>query len=75
MSRNKSPSTGGGAAAAAPSSRSATRRLLKEMETWRAEQPEEAGIERLGPAGAEDDLFRWEAVINGHGIGHGYDGE
>ena len=74
MSRNKSPSTGGGAAAAAPSSRSATRRLLKEMETWRAEQPEEAGIERLGPAGAEDDLFRWEAVINGRGIGHGYDG-
>ena len=66
MPRNKSPQASG--------SRNATRRLLKEMETWRAEQPEEKGIERLGPAG-EDDLFQWEAVINGHGIGHGYDGK
>ena len=61
------PSSGGGSA------RSATRRLLKELEGWRAEQQDEKGIERLGPAG-EDDLFAWEAVVNGKGIGSGYDG-
>lgn len=31
------------------------------------------GIERLGPV-ADDDLLRWEAVVNGKGIGGGYDG-
>jgi peroxin-4 len=54
-------------------SRSATKRLLKELDTWRSEQKDERGVERLGPAG-EDDLFVWEAVINGQGIGCGYDG-
>lgn len=55
------------------SSRSSARRLLNELNTWRAEQSEEKGIERLGPPGEEDDLFAWEAVVNGKGIGGGYD--
>lgn len=54
------------------SSRSATKRLLKELAAWEKEAPAETGIERLGPVG-EDELLQWEAVINGHGIGHGYD--
>ncbi|KOS18681.1 Ubiquitin-conjugating enzyme E2 pex4 [Escovopsis weberi] len=48
------------------------KRLIKELGTWRKEAPEEKGIERLGPA-SEDDLFLWEAVINGRGVGCGYD--
>lgn len=59
--------------ASSSSSRSATRRLIKELETWRSESRDERGIERLGPVG-EDDLLTWEAVINGRGIGGGYDG-
>ncbi|KGQ11921.1 Protein PEROXIN-4 [Beauveria bassiana D1-5] len=55
------------------SGRTGARRLLKELETWRAEQPEERGIERLGPA-SDESLMQWEAVINGHDVGHGYDG-
>lgn len=55
------------------SSRSATKRLLKELATWEKEAPAETGIERLGPVG-EDELLKWEAVINGRGIGNGYDG-
>ena len=58
---------------AASSSRNATKRLLKEIETWQNEQPEETGIERLGPVG-EENLFEWEAVINGRDVGFGYDG-
>ncbi|RMJ14152.1 hypothetical protein BHE90_013910 [Fusarium euwallaceae] len=59
--------------AAGPSvSRSASRRLLKELDTWRTEQKDETGVERLGPI-SEDNLMEWEAVINGRGIGHGYD--
>jgi peroxin-4 len=54
------------------SSRSATKRLLKELAAWEKEASAETGIERLGPVG-EDELLQWEAVINGHGIGHGYD--
>lgn len=54
-------------------SRNATRRLLKELETWRVERKDETGIERLGPLN-EADLMEWEAVINGRGVGHGYDG-
>lgn len=57
----------------ASSARSATKRLLKELEKWRVEQVEERGIERLGPVG-EEDLFVWEAVVNGQGVGCGYDG-
>ncbi|KAG9256994.1 ubiquitin-conjugating enzyme/RWD-like protein [Emericellopsis atlantica] len=55
------------------SSRSATKRLTKELGTWHEEQKNEKGIERLEPIG-ENDLFTWEAVINGHGVGGGYDG-
>ncbi|OAA73125.1 ubiquitin-conjugating enzyme E2 4 [Cordyceps fumosorosea ARSEF 2679] len=55
------------------SGRTGARRLLKELETWRAEQPSELGIERLGPV-SDENLMRWEAVINGRGVGHGYDG-
>lgn len=53
--------------------RNATRRLLKELDVWRREQVDERGVERLGPVGDED-LLHWEAVINGRGIGGGYDG-
>ncbi len=63
--KDSSSSSGGG--------RTGARRLLKELETWRAEQPEERGIERLGPV-SDENLMQWEAVINGRGIGHGYDG-
>ena len=55
------------------SSRSASKRLLKELETWRTESETEQGIERLGPVG-EEDLFLWEAVVNGKDVGFGYDG-
>ncbi|OAA66744.1 ubiquitin conjugating enzyme [Niveomyces insectorum RCEF 264] len=68
--------------------RNATRRLLRELETWQADRAESAaarnnddnddddpnkGIERLGPAGDGDDLFYWEAVLNGRGVEGGYD--
>lgn len=53
---------------------SASKRLIKELGTWDAEKSQETGIERLGLAG-EEDLFVWEAVLNGKGIGHGYDCE
>ncbi|TDZ73246.1 Ubiquitin-conjugating enzyme E2 pex4 [Colletotrichum trifolii] len=52
--------------------RSAVKRLIKELDVWRGEQEEERGIERLGPVDDED-LLTWEAVINGRGVGHGYD--
>ncbi|KFH47978.1 Ubiquitin-conjugating enzyme E2-like protein [Hapsidospora chrysogenum ATCC 11550] len=61
------------ASAGASASRSAIKRLLREIDTWQGEKKEEKGIERLGPVN-EDDLFTWAAVINGHGVGHGYDG-
>ncbi|KAK5663479.1 hypothetical protein OQA88_3909 [Cercophora sp. LCS_1] len=54
------------------SSRSATKRLTKELSTWEnIESKDEKGVERLGPVG--DDLLSWEAVINGRGVGCGYD--
>lgn len=59
-------------AASASSSRSAARRLIKELDTWRAEAQDEKGIERLGPVG-EDDLLVWEAVFNGRGVDGGYE--
>jgi peroxin-4 len=61
-------------ASSASSSRNATRRLLKELETWKTEEKEEKGIERLEPA-SDEDLLRWEAVINGRGVGCGYEGK
>ncbi|KAL6869593.1 E2 ubiquitin-protein ligase peroxin 4 [Amphichorda felina] len=71
MSRIQSPpaSTASGGASA---SRNAIKRLLREVDKWQEEKKEEKDIERLGPV-SEDDLFAWEAVINGHGVGHGYD--
>ena len=73
MSRIQSPpaSTASGGASA---SRNAIKRLLREVDKWQEEKKEEKDIERLGPV-SEDDLFAWEAVINGHGVGHGYDGK
>lgn len=59
--------------ASGSSSRSAARRLIKELDTWRAEARDEKGIERLGPV-SEDDLLAWEAVFNGRGVGGGYEG-
>ena len=59
--------------ASASSSRSATRRLIKELDAWRVEAQDEKGIERLGPV-SEDDLLAWEAVFNGRGISGGYEG-
>ncbi|KAK3329414.1 ubiquitin-conjugating enzyme/RWD-like protein [Apodospora peruviana] len=57
----------------ASSARNASRRLLKELETWNSvESKDERGIERLGPT-QDDELLKWEAVINGRGIGSGYD--
>jgi len=55
------------------SARSATKRLLRELSVWEKERETEKGIERLGPVN-EDELLRWEAVINGRGVGLGYDG-
>ncbi|KAI0391681.1 ubiquitin-conjugating enzyme [Xylariaceae sp. FL0594] len=55
------------------SSRSSpTKRLLRELSAWEKERETEDGIERLGPV-SEDELLRWEAVINGKGVGSGYD--
>ncbi|KAI5927755.1 UBC-like protein [Camillea tinctor] len=56
----------------ASSSTNATKRLLRELAVWEKEAPSETGIERLGPVN-EEELFHWEAVINGRGIGQGYD--
>jgi peroxin-4 len=56
------------------SSRNATKRLVRELVAWDDEAPAESGIERLGPV-SEDDLLHWEAVINGRGVGDGYDGQ
>ncbi|PFH58329.1 hypothetical protein XA68_13862 [Ophiocordyceps unilateralis] len=63
-SRDGSPSSGSGA----------TKRLMRELDVWRREQEEEKGIERLGPV-SDDGLLEWQAVINGRGIGGGYEGE
>ncbi|KAH6650872.1 ubiquitin-conjugating enzyme/RWD-like protein [Chaetomium tenue] len=53
--------------------RGAMRRLLKELETWnKTESVDEQGIERLGPV-ADEELLTWEAVINGRGVGCGYE--
>jgi len=58
---------------AAATSRGAMRRLMKELDTWtNVEFLTEEGIERLGPV-SDDELLEWEAVINGRGVGCGYD--
>jgi hypothetical protein len=49
------------------------RRLMKELDTWNnTESAGEQGIERLGPV-SDEELLSWEAVINGRGVGHGYE--
>jgi len=75
---SKAASSSAAAAAAATSSssfpRNASRRLLKELDEWNTtESKEEKGVERLGPVN-DDQLLCWEAVINGRGVGCGYDG-
>lgn len=40
---------------------------------WEKERHEERGVERLGPV-SEGELLEWEAVVNGRGIGGGYEG-
>lgn len=61
------------ASAASSSPRNAVRRLLKELDTWtKTESANEQGIERLGPVN-DDELLSWEAVINGRGVGCGYE--
>ncbi len=53
--------------------RNAMRRLLKELDTWNnTESADEQGIERLGPV-TDEALLGWEAVINGRGVGCGYE--
>ncbi|KAI0482924.1 hypothetical protein GGR56DRAFT_622189 [Xylariaceae sp. FL0804] len=71
--RGGGSSSSRGAESQSSSSRGASRRLLRELAVWEKEAPGEPGIERLGPV-AEDELLRWEAVINGRGLGGGYDG-
>ncbi|KAG5989678.1 hypothetical protein E4U43_004454, partial [Claviceps pusilla] len=66
MPRDKSPTRASASGSGSGSSKTATKRLLKEMDSWRKEQQLERGIERLGPVG-EGDLLRWEAVVNGGG--------
>ncbi|KAI1430020.1 ubiquitin-conjugating enzyme [Xylaria sp. FL1777] len=61
-----------GSGSGSGSSRSAAKRLIRELAVWEKEAPAETGIERLGPVN-EDELLRWEAVINGRGVGAGYD--
>ena len=73
MPRTKSPSRSSTASSSGSSAKTATKRLIKEMDTWRKEQREEKGIERLGPV-SDENLLEWEAVINGRGVGAGYDG-
>ncbi|KAI9732051.1 MAG: hypothetical protein M1818_007646 [Claussenomyces sp. TS43310] len=83
-SRSKSSSHGKssgssktGGSSSSSSGGSASRRLLQELSGWRkdlARNPTEfPAIERLGPVD-DDDLFHWEAVINGRRLGGGYDG-
>ncbi|KAK2599009.1 E2 ubiquitin-protein ligase peroxin 4 [Conoideocrella luteorostrata] len=78
MPRTKSPSRSTTAASttsaggSSSSSKTATKRLIKEMDAWRKEQRHEKGIERLGPV-SDSNLLEWEAVINGRGVGSGYD--
>ncbi len=68
---SSTPSRSGSASAA--SSHNAIKRLSKELAVWKKESATETGIERLEPV-SDDEMLHWEAVINGRGIGCGYDG-
>ncbi|KAF5134251.1 hypothetical protein MHUMG1_02086 [Metarhizium humberi] len=70
MPRPQSPSRSSTASGpGGGSAKTATKRLLKEMDTWRKEQSDEKGIERLGPI-SDENLLEWESVINGQGAFH-----
>ena len=63
-----------------PKATSTSKRLLQELSQLRAQEAnptaattEISPIERLGPV-SDDEFFHWEAVINGKGLGGGYDG-
>lgn len=73
--RRPSPSTTPGTK---PKASSTSKRLLQELSQLRAREKgpdatERSPIERLGPV-SDDEFFHWEAVINGKGLGGGYDG-
>ena len=60
-----------------PKATSTSKRLLQELSQLRAQEKdtnttETSPIERLGPV-SDDEFFHWEAVINGKGLGGGYD--
>jgi peroxin-4 len=55
-----------------PPTKTPLKRLLSELNALRSHPPGPP-IERLEPV-SEDDLFHWEAVVNGRGMGGGYDG-
>ncbi|KAH9909382.1 ubiquitin-conjugating enzyme/RWD-like protein [Xylariomycetidae sp. FL2044] len=69
---NISARTAESSSSSSSSRTNATKRLLRELAVWEKEGPAETGIERLGPV-EEDGLLRWEAVINGRGVGCGYE--
>ncbi|KID68581.1 hypothetical protein MAN_03437, partial [Metarhizium hybridum] len=61
MPRPQSPSRSSTASGpGGGSAKTATKRLLKEMDTWRKEQSGEKGIERLGPI-SDENLLEWES--------------
>ncbi|KAK0624675.1 ubiquitin-conjugating enzyme/RWD-like protein [Bombardia bombarda] len=72
-STTTSTTTTSSSSSSSSSNRTAARRLIKELTTWtKHESRDERGIERLGPV-RDDELLRWEAVINGRGLGGGYE--
>lgn len=56
------------------SSRTTTKRLLQEIANVRRDLDSSAGIERCAPV-SDGIVLAWESVINGRGIGAGYDGK
>ncbi|KAK4464929.1 putative ubiquitin protein [Cladorrhinum samala] len=69
-SRKSKSASSGGASSSSP--RNAIRRVLKEIDSLNDALDSEPGIERLGPPNDEE-LLSWEAVINGQGVGSGYE--
>jgi len=70
---NSNPGSGSGSGSKKLSSSSAPKRLGQELSNWRKDASDYKTIERLAPV-SDDDLFHWEAVINGRGLGLGYEG-
>ncbi|KAK4230598.1 protein PEROXIN-4 [Podospora fimiseda] len=69
---NTTATANSGGRGAAASHRSAIRRILKEIDALSSALSIEKGIERLGPPNDEE-VFEWEGVINGEGVGAGYE--